>query len=158
VQIKRNGSMWKRFYFLKDHLGSIRVTVNASGNVVSYDDYYPFGALMYGRSQESSSVDGRYKFTGKERDAETEYDYFGARYYDARIGRWLQVDPMAEKYPGWSPYAYVMNNPLLLKDADGRFIIIDDFLVGFARGLFSGGGLSGAWSEGKRSAGLSVQI
>jgi YD repeat-containing protein len=41
-QIRRSGSTWNRFYFLKDHLGSVRVTVNASGNVVSYDDYYPF--------------------------------------------------------------------------------------------------------------------
>ena len=63
-QIRRSGSTWDRFYFLKDHLGSVRVTVNASGNVVSYDDYYPFGALMYVRAQDSSSIDGRYNPVG----------------------------------------------------------------------------------------------
>jgi len=122
-QIRREGSTWNRYYFLKDHLGSIRVTVNASGNVVAYDDYYPFGALMYGRTQESSAVDGRYKYTGKERDMETRYDYFGARYYDARICRWLQVDPMAEKYPGWSPFNYSFNNPLRFFDPDGKYAV-----------------------------------
>ena len=42
----------------------------------------------------------RYKFTCKESDAETGYDYFGARYYDSWLGRWLQVDPLSSIYPG----------------------------------------------------------
>jgi len=119
-QVRREGATWNRYYFLKDHLGSIRVTVNASGNVVAYDDYYPFGMQMPGRTQDSSAADGRYKFTGKERDTETKYDYFGARFYDARICRWLQVDPMAEKHIGWSPYVYCLNNPLRYIDKYGK--------------------------------------
>jgi len=63
-QIRRSGTTWNRFYFLKDHLGSVKVIVNSSGNVVAYNDYYPFGMLMPGRTQDSSSIDGRYKFTG----------------------------------------------------------------------------------------------
>ncbi|MCC7004822.1 hypothetical protein IT397_02810 [Candidatus Nomurabacteria bacterium] len=50
--------------------------------------------------------------------------YFGARYYDSGIGRWLSVDPLMDKYPGWSPYNYVMGNPLRLVDPDGREIRI----------------------------------
>jgi len=119
-QIRRSGSTWTRFYFLKDHLGSVKVIVDASGNRIAHTDMYPFGYEMPGRVQGSSSVDGRYKFTGKERDVETKYDYFGARYYDARIGRWLQVDPMAEKYPGWSPYSYCLNNPIIFVDSKGK--------------------------------------
>ena len=77
---------------------------------------------MTGRTQDSSSIDGRYKFTGKERDSETQYDYFGARYYDARIGRWLQVDPLGGKYPSISPYVYCANMPLKFFDSDGKEI------------------------------------
>ncbi|MBW7843483.1 MAG: RHS repeat-associated core domain-containing protein [Ignavibacterium sp.] len=66
----------------------------------------------------------KYKFTSKERDVETGYDYFGARYYDSRIGRWLQVDPLAEKYFGWSPYNYTMCNPLIFLDPDGKQVWI----------------------------------
>jgi RHS repeat-associated protein len=58
----------------------------------------------------------------KERDVESLYDYFGARYYDARIGRRLEVDPLAEKYPGWSPFVYSAGNPERFVDVDGRVI------------------------------------
>jgi RHS repeat-associated protein len=54
------------------------------------------------------------------RDVESQYDYFGARYYDARIGRWLSVDPLAEKYPSLTPFQYSGNNPILFIDFDGR--------------------------------------
>ena len=60
-------------------------------------------------------------FTGKELDAETGYSYFGARYYaPATLAAWLSVDPMADKYPSISPYAYCAWNPLKLVDPDGR--------------------------------------
>ena len=60
-------------------------------------------------------------FTGKERDSETGYSYFGARYYDSDLMTgWLSVDPMADKYPGLSPYAYCAWNPVKLVDPDGR--------------------------------------
>ena len=110
------------YYYVKDHLGSIRMTVKEDGTVAGYDDYYPFGMVMDGRSGNTSNPDDLYKFTGKERDIETGYDYFGARFYDSRIGRWLSVDPLADKYPGWSPYNYTMNNPLRFVDPDGRFV------------------------------------
>ena len=109
----------ERFYYVKDHLGSIRVTVDEDGEKVGYDDYDPWGMILAGRSSISID-DARYKFTSKERDVETGYDYFGARYYDSRIGRWLQVDPLSEKYPGWSPYNYTLNNPLIFVDSDGN--------------------------------------
>ena len=60
-------------------------------------------------------------FTGKERDEETGYSYFGARYMDYELmTMWLSVDPMADKYPGISPYAYCAWNPVKLLDPDGR--------------------------------------
>jgi RHS repeat-associated protein len=96
------------------------VIVNNAGTIVAYNDYYPFGMLMEGRSYVNGATDASYKFTGKERDVETNYDYFGARYYDARIGRWLSKDPLAEKYPSLSPYTYCANNPMLFVDPDGK--------------------------------------
>ena len=60
-------------------------------------------------------------FTGKEKDAESGYHYFGARYYDSEaLTGWLSVDPMADKYPGLSPYNYCAWNPVKLVDPDGR--------------------------------------
>ena len=60
-------------------------------------------------------------FTGKERDSETGFSYFGARYYDSDLMTgWLSVDPMADKYPSLSPYAYCGWNPVKLVDPDGR--------------------------------------
>ena len=60
-------------------------------------------------------------FTGKERDEETGYGYFGARYMDHELmTMWLSVDPMADKYPNISPYAYCAWNPVKLVDPDGR--------------------------------------
>lgn len=123
-QIRTGIETINRFYYLKDHLGTIRMTVDADANVVGYDDYYPYGMVMPTRSFASSSEDSRYKFTSKERDAETTYDYFGARYYDSRIGRWLSVDPMAEKYPGLSPYNYCLNNPVKYIDPNGKYVRI----------------------------------
>jgi RHS repeat-associated protein len=61
-----------------------------------------------------------YEFTGKERDDESNYDYFGARYYDARIGRWGGVEPLLDKYASWSPYNYGLCNPTALNDVDGK--------------------------------------
>ena len=64
-------------------------------------------------------------FTGKERDVETGYGYFGARYMDHELMTgWLSVDPMSDKYPGISPYAYCAWNPVKLVDPDGRDVYI----------------------------------
>ena len=68
--------------------------------------------------------DFSFPFTGKEKDPETGYSYFGARYleHDLMTG-WLSVDPMADKYPSLSPYAYCAWNPVKLVDPDGNFLI-----------------------------------
>ena len=64
-------------------------------------------------------------FTGKERDSETGYSYFGARYMDHELmTMWLSVDPLADKYPNISPYAYCAWNPVKLVDPDGKEIYI----------------------------------
>jgi len=111
-------------YYYKDHLGSVRAVVNSDNEVLSAQDYAcppwrdAWGYLLEGRQYESDS--SKFKFTGKERDEESEYDYFGARYYDARVGRWGSVDPYFEKHLDFTPYNYVLDNPLIYYDPDGR--------------------------------------
>ncbi|QOJ28871.1 MAG: RHS repeat-associated core domain-containing protein [Ignavibacteriales bacterium] len=106
------------YYYIKDHLGTIRVTINKQGTILFAADYWPYGEKMAEYNLVTGTVQ-RYIFTEKERDTETGYDYFGARFYDSDLGRWMTVDPLMDKYPGWSPYNYVMNNPLVLVDPDG---------------------------------------
>ena len=59
-------------------------------------------------------------FTGKEKDTETGYHYFGARYYNSDLSLWLSVDPMSDKYPSLSPYNYCAWNPMKLVDPNGK--------------------------------------
>ena len=68
----------------------------------------------------SNYYNSPYKFNGKELDEETGLYYYGARYYSPRESIWLSVDPLAEKFPNVSPYAYALNNPIVLTDPDGR--------------------------------------
>ncbi len=109
-------------YYLKDHLGNIRVTLDGNGNVLTTDDYYPFGLQMPGRSYNIAMTGNQYKFSGKELDEEGGLDwyYFGARYYDPAIGRWGSVDPLGHLAPDMTPYHYTHNNPLNRIDPDGR--------------------------------------
>ena len=74
-----------------------------------------------------SPYNQHFTFTGKEKDAETGFSYFGARYYDPALSSlFISVDPMADKYPNISPYAYCMWNPVKLVDPDGNETIEND--------------------------------
>jgi RHS repeat-associated protein len=97
------------------------VTVNASGAVDGWRDYYPYGMTMEQRSG-VGSADRRYQFTGHEKDAVTGLTYAGARTYLTEEGIWMQVDPLVNIYPHLSPYSYVGGNPVNFVDRDGRAI------------------------------------
>lgn len=109
----------QRHYFLKDHLGSIRTTVDQSGMVDGYDDYYPFGLTMPTRADQSDNPN--YKFTGHELDIEADLNIYhmNARAMDPVLGRFMQIDPLASEFPNISPYAYGNNNPLRYTDPTG---------------------------------------
>ena len=111
----------ERRYFLKDHLGSVRTTVDRNGNIVGRDDYYPFGLAMPGRSSNSSNPNDDYKFTGYEKDDEAGLTVYhaNARGYDPVLGRFNQVDPLSDLFPHVSSYAYGNNNPLRFTDPTG---------------------------------------
>lgn len=110
-----------RQYYIKDYLGSIRMTIDEKTfEVISAQDYFPFGGIMENRSYTTGgNINDKYKFTEKERDTETNYDYFGARYYDSELGIWRSVDPLSSQRPGLTPYNYCQNNPLVLIDPTG---------------------------------------
>ena len=111
----------KYHYFIKDHQGNNRVVADQNGNIEEVNHYYPFG----GTFANSTSVQS-YKYNGKELDTKNGlnwYDY-GARHYDAALGRWHVVDPVAEKYVSMNPYNYCLNNPIRYIDPDGRDIIV----------------------------------
>jgi RHS repeat-associated core domain protein len=107
-------------YYLQDHLGNNRMVVNTNGEVEQVNHYYAFGGLM----GESTGGDTQtYKYNGKELDCINGLDWYdyGARNYDAALGRWHVVDPLAEKYYNVSPYAYGGNNPVNRVDFYGMF-------------------------------------
>lgn len=80
--------------------------------------------IAHKTASENSLFQG-FTFTGKERDQETGYSYFGARYYDSDLsGLFLSVDPMTDKYPSISPYAYCAWNPVRLVDPNGMDTIV----------------------------------
>ena len=99
----------KYHYYLKDHQGNNRVVISQSGTVEETNHYYPFGGAFA-----STSNVQPYKYNGKELDSKKGlnwYDY-GARHYDAALGRFTTVDPSAENYYSTSPFTYCLNNPL----------------------------------------------
>lgn len=112
------------YNYLKDHLGSIRAVYDNWINLVSAQDYDVWGSELTDRTYTNNN---KYKFTSKERDVESGYDYFGARYYDSRVGRWGAVEPLLDKYLSFSPYEYGLLNPLKLVDADGKIVVPDDY-------------------------------
>ena len=105
------------YYYLKDHQGNNRVVINSSGTVSETNHYYPFGGVFA-----STGNVQPYKYNGKELDTKKGlnwYDY-GARHYDATLGRWFVVDPLVEKDYQNSPYNYCGNNPVVRVDQDGQ--------------------------------------
>ena len=107
-----------RHYYLRDHLGNVRVVFNQTGTVEQRNDYYPYGGLT-GESTGGSVQP--YKYNGKELERMNGldlYDY-GARWMDAALGRFTTIDPMCEKYYDISPYAYCAGNPVNRIDPDG---------------------------------------
>jgi RHS repeat-associated protein len=116
------------FYYHSDHLGSASYVTNGDGKVTQTLNYLPYGEdwvdLQYFDLMPAENNLGVYKFNGKEKDAESGYNYYGARYYDSEKISWISVDPMSDKYPNLSPYVYCANNPVKLIDPNGEDIVI----------------------------------
>jgi RHS repeat-associated protein len=118
-------------YQLDNHLGSASLELDDLANVISYEEYYPYGDTSYQAGRSASEVSQkRYRYTGKEKDEESGLYYHGARYYACWLGRWTASDP-AGMVDGVNLYMYVRGNPVSGVDPSGNVTenpanIIDD--------------------------------
>lgn len=122
TQFVHHEDMLDYYYFHPDHLGSSSYITNVVGAVSQHMEYLPFGETLV--DEHTNSYNSPFKFNGKELDNETGNYYYSARYYDPKLSIFISVDPLAEKYPGISPYAYCFNNPVIYVDPDGRDVIL----------------------------------
>ena len=149
------------YYYFSNQIHSTAIVTDANGSVQDDSDYYPFGgevALM-------SNLANHYKFAGKERDAETGLDYFGARYYSNTMGRWITPDydtkAVGVPYADFTNpqtlnlYGYVFNNPITRVDKDGHCPpcgnnIDSELLAGSPARENSQGDIGQAWEGAKK--------
>jgi RHS repeat-associated protein len=118
----------------KDNNGVVDVTANPATNEILQENHYYLPSSrdrLFGLNTNPDSyrdwmndaaLDNRYQYNGKEfnDDFGLNWNDYGARWYDAGVGRWMVKDPLVDKYGSWSPYNYTMNNPVRLIDPDGR--------------------------------------
>jgi RHS repeat-associated protein len=112
----------KYIYSYTDHLGNVRLsyTQNGSGTeIIEENNFYPFGMKHEGYNALAGNPSYNYGYNGKELQKETGWSDYGWRQYMPDLGRWNSIDPLAEAYTNHSPYAYVMNNPVMFFDPNG---------------------------------------
>jgi len=106
-------------YQFSNHLGSATLELDISAQVISYEEYYPYGSTSYQAVRSQTETPKRYRYTGMERDEETGFAYHGARYYSSWLGRWISAEP-AWLVDGANLYRYARNNPTCFIDPSGR--------------------------------------
>jgi RHS repeat-associated protein len=108
-------------YQYDNHLGSACLELDSSAQIITYEEYHPFGTSSYrsGRSAAEASLK-RYRYSGKERDDETGLYYYGARYCASWLGRFVSADPKEIQYFTQSTYVLSANNPVGLVDVNGE--------------------------------------
>jgi RHS repeat-associated protein len=106
-------------YQFTNQPGSVLLELDASGAIISYEEYYPYGGTSFQAGALASEVSlKRYRYVGKERDDETGCYYYGARYYSPWIGRWISCDPKGVA-AGLNAYLYAAASPVSFSDRDG---------------------------------------
>jgi RHS repeat-associated protein len=123
-------------YQLSNHLGSASVELDDQAQVISYEEYYPYGSTSYQAVNKSiKAAAKRYRYSGKERDEETGLYYHGARYYSPWLGRWTSCDRSQALKNSMNPYRMAENNPVRSVDLTGNDST--DALVEFGEDLKS---------------------
>ncbi|CAM1363496.1 exported hypothetical protein [Tenacibaculum litoreum] len=132
--VKNDDGTFNYVYQYKDHLGNVKLSyidnnndgvITPSTEIIEENNYYPFGLKHKGYNGNISSIGNsvaqKFGFGGKELNQELGLEWmdFGARNYDAALGRWMSLDPLAEKMRSYSPFNYAFNNPIFFIDPDG---------------------------------------
>src|SRR5690554_650821 len=115
------------YWYHPDHLGSSSYITNLHGEISQHMEYLPFGETLV--EEHLNSNNSPYKFNAKEYDSETGNYYYGARYYSPKYNLMLSVDPAYEMYPGVSPFAYTLQNPVRYVDPTGMFVEDNDDII-----------------------------
>ncbi len=129
----------QKVYEMANHLGNVLVTVtggrfvlNSGSAVTGYNavvksamDYSAFGVILEGRKSVPASGEHRYDFNGKETDQETDWQDYGFRIYNPKLGKFLSVDPLKKSYPYYTPYQFAGNKPIIAIDLDG----LEEYIV-----------------------------
>ncbi|WP_062053200.1 RHS repeat-associated core domain-containing protein [Aquimarina longa] len=128
--MEKEADGYKYVYQFKDHLGNIRLSYKdadkngsiSQSEIIEEKNYYPFGMTHSGYNTTVRGREHNYGYNGKEEQSELGLEWldFGARNFDASLGRWMNIDPLANKYYSYSPYNYTANNPISFIDPDGR--------------------------------------
>lgn len=111
-------------YQLENYLGSAIYELDTTGLIITYEEYFPYGGTSYIAGDNAAEVKLKhYRYAGNERDEETGLYYYGARYYQPWVGRWLSADPSGPD-DGLNLYCYVGDNPIVYDDPDGMIRIL----------------------------------
>lgn len=134
VAMRENNTL----YFLAgDHLGSTSIIIDAAGNKVGEMRYKPWGEERYSWSS-LPNFPTDYQYTGQRNNTDIGLYYYGARWYDASLSRFVQADTIIpDGVLGWDRFAYVKNNPVLYNDPSGHDSVISQFLAGFTSEIVS---------------------
>jgi RHS repeat-associated protein len=106
-------------YQFGNHLGSASLELDQAAQVISYEEYSPYGSSTYQAVRSNTESAKRYRYTGQERDEESGLYYHGARYYAAWLGRWSSADPIGIQ-DGPNIFSYVSNKPIVMTDPSGH--------------------------------------
>jgi RHS repeat-associated protein len=126
-----------KYFYHNDHLGGVNVITNSTGARVQLNEYDPWGTV----SRTEGTIDPTNRFTGQDLDPETGLYYYGGRYYDAEIARFISPDPFVQDIfdpQNLNRYSYVVNNPQNYIDPDGYFHKVKKKKGGFFKKFFSG--------------------
>ncbi len=116
-------------YQYSNQLGSAMLELSDDAIAISYEEYHPYGTTAYqAMNSNIKATAKRYRYTGKERDEESGFNYHEARYYANWLGRWTAADPIGVK-DGWNLYCYVQSNPINLYDSNGKAGVIGVLLL-----------------------------